>query len=219
VGTNCTHQTIKNIKHASRLGADAFMVVVPYYNRPSQEGLFLHFSAIAEATNKPIIIYSSQLRCGIDVDVSILAKLFKKYPHVCGLKEAGTSCNRVSQVIKELGPDFCVLSGDDSLTLPFMAIGGRGVIGVAANLIPEQVVEMVKYALDNDLEKASDLNKRYYPLFRTLFAETSPIPIKHALWKCKRISSPEVRLPLCELQPSNATALENTLKTLNLIKK
>lgn len=219
VGTYSTGETVKNVKQVHKLGADAIMVVTPYYNKPSQEGLFRHYSEVAEATDKPIIVYSIPSRCGIEMDVKILAKLYKKYPHVCAIKEAGGACNRVSQIVKELGNEFCVLSGDDALTLPFMAIGARGVISVASNLIPKVMAQMVDLALKNDLEHASEINKQYYPLFRNLFLEPNPVPIKHAMHYCGLMPSAEVRLPLCEMSADNARTLENTLKVLNLSKK
>ncbi|OHE71507.1 MAG: 4-hydroxy-tetrahydrodipicolinate synthase, partial [Verrucomicrobia bacterium GWC2_42_7] len=213
-GTNCTQTSIKRTMQADKLGVDAMLVVAPYYNKPSQEGLFIHFSRIAECTQKPIILYSIPSRCGIEIGVHTLAKLHAKYPHIIGVKESGGSCNRVSQIIKEVGDSFLVLSGDDSLTLPFLALGAKGVISVASNLVVKPLVKMVKHALDNDLESASEINKKYYFLFKNLFIEPNPVPIKKALFMRKIIPSAEVRLPLCEMSPSNLHILEETLKSI-----
>ncbi|HCJ12236.1 MAG: 4-hydroxy-tetrahydrodipicolinate synthase [Verrucomicrobia bacterium GWF2_51_19] len=211
-GSACTTSAVKKAQLAEKWGADAILVVTPYYNKPSQEGLFLHFSEIAKATRKPIILYSIPGRCNIEISIEILKRLRDHYDHIIGIKEAGGACNRVTQMAKEMDSNFVILSGDDALTLPFIASGAKGVISVASNLIPAEVVAMVNAALANDLETAAELNRNLYPLFKALFLETNPVPIKHALFKKQKISNNSVRLPLCDMQPSNTKALEKVLQ-------
>jgi 4-hydroxy-tetrahydrodipicolinate synthase len=187
------------------------LVVAPYYNKPSQEGLFRHFAAVAESTDKPIILYSIPGRCGIEIGVPVVERLRRKYKHVAWIKEAGGSVDRVDQLKQALGRDLTVLSGDDSLTLPFMAVGAEGVISVAANLYVKPIVRMVGLALANDFGAAAKIHRQLYPAFKTLFIEPNPVPIKVALQRAGIIGSAEVRLPLCEMTPANAQILEGVL--------
>ncbi|MDP3069542.1 MAG: 4-hydroxy-tetrahydrodipicolinate synthase [Opitutaceae bacterium] len=214
-GSNSTHEALHLTKLADEAGADAMLVVAPYYNKPSQEGLFRHFSAIAEATDKPIILYSIPGRCGIEISVGVVARLRAKYKHVAWIKEAGGSVDRVDQLKQELGGDITVLSGDDSLTLPFMAVGAEGVISVASNLYVREIGKMVRLALANDFAKATKIHRRLYPAFKTLFIEPNPVPIKAALKRAGIIASDEVRSPLCEMTPANAQALAKVLAQLD----
>ncbi len=213
-GSNDTRHAVELTKQADVLGADALLVVAPYYNKPTQEGLFLHFSKIAEATSKPIILYSIPSRCGIEISVKTVQRLRAKFPHVVGIKEAGGSCNRVSDLVKELDKDFVVISGDDALTLPFMAIGAKGVISVASNFIVSPLVKMVQLALNDEMEKAAEINKQYYPFFKAIFVETSPSPIKQVLFLKGILESPEVRLPLCQMEDANILALKNCIDSM-----
>lgn len=210
-GSNSTHEAIEFTKFSHDARADAMLVVAPYYNKPSQEGLFLHFCAIAEATDKPIILYSIPGRCGIEIGVNVVERLRAKYKHVAWIKEAGGSVDRVDQLKQALGDDIAVLSGDDSLTLPFMAVGAEGVISVASNLFAREIGRMVKLAFANDFKKAAKLHRRLYPAFKTLFIEPNPVPIKHALKRAGIIGSAEVRSPLCDMSPENTKALEQML--------
>lgn len=216
-GSNSTEEAIELICKADKAGADAHLQVAPYYNKPSQEGLFRHFSKIAEATDKPIILYSIPGRCGIDIGVETVARLFEKHPHIFAIKEAGGSCDRVSQLRTALGADYLILSGDDSLTLPFMTCGARGVISVASNLAPRPVCAMVSHALMGEYPVAVELNHELYPLFRDLFIEPNPVPCKYAMFRRGLIASPEVRLPLCELSGPSKQQLDRTLKALGLV--
>lgn len=206
-GSNSTHEAIYTTKAADAAGADGMLVVAPYYNRPTQEGLFRHFAAIAEATDKPIILYSIPGRCGVEIGVPVIERLRAKYPHVAHIKEAGGSVDRVDQIISALGNDITVLSGDDSLTLPFMSVGAKGVISVASNLYPKEVGKLVSLALANDYPKARALHRRLYPVFKTIFIESNPAPIKAAMTEAGLIGSEEVRSPLCEMSAANRATL------------
>ncbi len=214
-GSNSTHEAIELTKLSHEAGADAMLVVAPYYNKPSQEGLFRHFSALAEETNKPIVLYSIPGRCGVEIGIGVIERLRAKYAHVRWVKEAGGSVDRVDQMKQALGRDITVLSGDDSLTLPFMAVGAEGVISVASNLYIREIAQMVRLALGNDFKRAGRIHRALYPAFKTLFIEPNPVPIKVALRRAGIISSSEVRLPLCDMSESNAALLEKVLACLD----
>ena len=213
-GSNSTQEALALTRAAHDAGADAMLVVAPYYNRPTQEGLFRHFSQVAEATDRPIVLYSIPSRCGVEISVPVVARLRAKYPHVRYIKESGGSVDRVDQLKLALGRDLVVLSGDDSLTLPFMAVGAEGIISVASNLRPRELVRLSHLALAGDFPAAARLHRRLYPLFKALFIETNPAPIKAALAAAGRIGSPEVRLPLCELSAASLAMLQQTLAAL-----
>lgn len=214
-GSNSTHEAVELTRLSHEAGADAMLVVAPYYNKPSQEGLFRHFSAVAEATDKPIILYSIPGRCGIEISVGVVERLRARYGHVAWIKEAGGSVDRVDQLKQAMGRDLTVLSGDDSLTLPFMSVGAEGVISVASNLYAREVSRMVRLALRNDFAAASKLHRRLYPVFKTLFIEPNPVPIKAALLRAGIITSDEVRSPLCGMTAANARTLEQVLARLD----
>ena len=206
-GSNSTHEAVELTRLSHDAGADAMLIVAPYYNKPSQAGLFRHFSALAETTDKPIILYSIPGRCGIEIGVPVIESLRAKYPHVRYIKEAGGSVDRVDQLKQALGKDITVLSGDDSLTLPFMSVGAEGVISVASNLFAKEVVQLTELALANDFAKAGKLHRKLYPAFKTLFIEPNPVPIKTALAHVGQIASDEVRSPLCEMTKANRETL------------
>jgi 4-hydroxy-tetrahydrodipicolinate synthase len=214
-GSNSTYEALHLTKLSHEAGADAMLVVAPYYNKPSQEGLFRHFAAIADATDKPIVLYSIPGRCGIEISVGVVERLRAKYDHVAWIKEAGGSVDRVDQLKQALGRDVTVLSGDDSLTLPFMSVGAEGVISVASNLYVREIAKMVRLALANDFTKAAKIHRTLYPAFKTLFIEPNPVPIKAALVRAGIIRSDEVRLPLCGMSDANAKALEKVLAALD----
>ncbi len=214
-GSNSTREAIELTKLSHDAGADAMLVVAPYYNKPSQEGLFQHFCAVAEATDRPIILYSIPGRCGIEIGVGVVERLRAKYKHVAWIKEAGGSVDRVDQLKQALGSDIAVLSGDDSLTLPFMSVGGEGIISVASNLYVREISRMVKLALANDFAKAAKIHRRLYPVFKSLFIEPNPVPVKYALQRAGIIASAEVRSPLCDMSAANTKALEQTLAQLD----
>ncbi|MEI8233988.1 MAG: 4-hydroxy-tetrahydrodipicolinate synthase [Verrucomicrobiota bacterium] len=215
-GSNATDEAISLTREAEKAGADAALLVAPYYNKPSQEGLFRHFQAIAAATKLPLVLYSIPGRSGIEIGVETVRRLAAACPNIIAIKEAGGSADRVSQLRQALPAAFEILSGDDALTLPFMAAGAVGVISVASNLIPREVGDLVKAALAGDVAQARALHERWYPLFRDLFVETNPVPVKTAMALQGRIAL-EVRLPLCEMSEANAAKLQATLGALKLV--
>jgi 4-hydroxy-tetrahydrodipicolinate synthase len=212
-GSNSTQEAAELTKLSHAAGADAMLVVAPYYNKPSQEGLFRHFCAIADATDRPIILYSIPGRCGIEIGVPVIERLAARYRHVRWIKEAGGSVDRVDQIKQALGSDFTVLSGDDSLTLPFMAVGAEGVISVASNLYVREISQMVRAALDNDFKKASRVHRKLYPIFKALFIEPNPVPIKVALVRAGIIGVADVRAPLSEMSAANLKELTRVLES------
>jgi len=209
-GSNSTAEALDLTREAESLGADAALIVAPYYNKPTQEGVFRHFAAIAEAVKIPIILYSIPGRCGIEIGVETVARLAAACPNIVAIKEAGGSVERVNQLRTALPEAFEILSGDDSLTLPFLAAGAVGVISVASNLIPREVGDVVRAWRSGDSGLALRLHTRLYPVFKDLFIESNPAPVKHALALAGRCSA-EVRLPLCELSAASAARLERTL--------
>ncbi|WP_404421514.1 4-hydroxy-tetrahydrodipicolinate synthase [Nibricoccus sp. IMCC34717] len=211
-GSNSTHEAIELTRLADEAGADAMLVVAPYYNKPSQEGVYRHFAALADVTDKPIVLYSIPGRCGIEISVGVIERLRAKYPNVRYIKEAGGSVDRVDQIKQALGRDLTVLSGDDSLTLPMMAVGAEGVISVASNLMPKRVVQLVEAATAGDYAKARKIHQGLYPLFKGLFIEPNPVPVKFAMKRAGVISSDEVRPPLCEMTAASRSTLEALLE-------
>ena len=216
-GSNSTDEAISLTLEAERLGADAALLVVPYYNKPSQEGLFRHFKAITERTQLPLVLYSIPGRAGIEIAAPTVARLAHACPTIVAIKEAGGTVDRVSQLRQVLPDYFEILSGDDALTLPFIATGAVGVISVASNIIPREVSLLVASALGGNFNEARESHELWYPLFRDLFVETNPVPIKTALAWQDRMAM-EFRLPLCEMAPDNAAKLRATLVALNLLK-
>jgi 4-hydroxy-tetrahydrodipicolinate synthase len=216
-GSNSTTEAINLTRKADEAGVDGCLIVAPYYNKPSQEGLFLHFSKIAEVTEKPIILYSIPSRCGIEISVDVAARLYEKYPHVCCMKAAEGSCEKVTEYVRALGPDYAVMSGDDSLSLPFMSCGATGVISVASNLVVAPLVEMVKAANAGDYITARKIHLQYYPFFQAIFAEPNPVPIKYALKQAGIIGSEEVRLPLSPIAEATKAHLDPLLAELGLV--
>lgn len=213
-GSNSTHEAVELTRLSHEAGADAMLVVAPYYNKPSQEGLFRHFAAVAEATDRPIVLYSIPGRCGIEIGVPVVERLRAKYSHVRYMKEAGGTVDRVDLLKQALGRDLTVLSGDDSLTLPFMAVGAEGVISVASNLLPRQVSKLVRLALADEFAQASKLHRQLYSVFKALFVEPNPVPVKHAMVGAGIIGSDEVRAPLCELSEPGRKVLSAALASL-----
>ena len=210
-GGNATNEAIFLTQAAEKAGADGSLQVAPYYNKPTQEGLFQHFRAIARSTKLPIVLYSIPGRCGVEIGIDTVKRLAREYKNIVGIKEAGGSCDRVSQLRAALGENFTILSGDDSLTLPFMSVGAHGVVSVASNVIPKEVAQMVKLFAAGKATAAIRLHEKYYPLFKDLFIETNPTPVKAALAMMKVIQE-EYRLPLVPMNPKNWEALRTTLK-------
>ena len=216
-GANSTSEAIYLTQEAEKVGADGSLQVAPYYNKPSQEGLFRHFREIARKTNLPIVLYSIPGRCGVEIGVETVRRLARECRNIIGIKEAGGSCDRVSQLRAALGPRFEILSGDDSLTLPFMAVGAQGVISVASNVAPREVAQMVRAFATGQTEKAIHLHQKLYPLFKDLFIETNPVPVKAALAMMGMIQE-EYRLPLVRMNPKNREKLQATLKAGGFLK-
>lgn len=216
-GGNSTDEAVYLTKAAEHAGADASLQVAPYYNKPTQEGLFQHFKVIAKATKLPIILYSIPGRCGIEIGIEVVQRLAAECKNVVGIKEAGGVPDRVSQLRAALGPKFDILSGDDSLTLPFMAVGADGVISVASNIIPKEVAQMVRTFAKGDAKGALKTHARFFALFRNLFIETNPAPIKAAL-AMKGLIEEEYRLPIVPMTAKNRAVLEQTLKECGVLK-
>ena len=215
-GANSTTEALSLTQAADDAGADAFLLVAPYYNKPSQEGLFAHFSALAESTEKPIVLYSIPSRCGIEISTEVVCRLREKYPHVCALKEAGGRSSKVSETLISIDENFVVLSGDDGLTLPFMACGAKGVVSVASNLVPELVTEMVNLALVGDYERARKIHLSNYQLFTDLFCEPNPVPVKTLMQMKGLIESSEVRSPLIAASSANHDLLKGLGEKLSI---
>jgi 4-hydroxy-tetrahydrodipicolinate synthase len=209
-GSNSTEHAIADTKLAEKLGVDAALLVAPYYNKPSQEGLFRHFKAIADATSLPITLYNIPGRCSVDIVPETVARLAKECRNIVSIKEASGSVERIGELRRHLTDEFTILSGDDSLTLPFMAVGAAGVVSVASNLFPSEVFALVCACESGDLKSAEKLHRKLLPLFKDLFIEPNPVPVKTALgWR--GAMSPEVRLPLCEMSEANQARLRQTL--------
>jgi 4-hydroxy-tetrahydrodipicolinate synthase len=215
-GANSTSEAIELTRAAEKVGADGSLQVAPYYNKPTQEGLYRHFRAIAKETKLPIILYSIPGRCGIEIGLETCRRLASDCKNIIGIKEAGGTPERVSLLKASIPNGFLILSGDDSMTLPFMSVGARGVISVASNVAPREVSNMVKAYLKGNVAVAQKLHFKLYPLFKNLFVETNPVPVKAALAMMGMVDE-EYRLPLCEISASNRKVVQKTLKDLKLI--
>jgi 4-hydroxy-tetrahydrodipicolinate synthase len=210
-GSNATQHAVADTKTAEKLGVDGALLVAPYYNKPSQEGLFCHFKAVADSTGLPIMLYNIPGRCGVDIAPDTVVRLAKECRNIVSIKEASGSVERISELRTRLPESFTILSGDDSLTLPFMSVGAVGVVSVASNLFPAEVCELVRAYEGGDAKLALDLHREMFPLFKDLFIEPNPVPVKTALgWR--GAMSGEVRLPLCDMSESNQARLRKTLE-------
>lgn len=215
-GGNSTNEAVYLTKAAEEAGADGSLQVAPYYNKPTQEGLYQHFKAIANTTKLPIVLYSIPGRCGIEIAIETVQRLAHDCKNVVGIKEAGGVPDRVSQLRGTLGPKFTILSGDDSLTLPFMSVGADGVVSVASNIVPKEVSQMVRLFSAGNARAALKIHARLFPLFRHLFIETNPVPVKAAL-ALKGMMQEEYRLPLVKMQSKNREILRQTLQTCGVL--
>ena len=214
-GSNSTEEAISLTKHAKKVGVDAALLVSPYYNKPTQEGLYRHFKAIAEAVDVPLVLYNIQGRTGVNIENSTMERL-SRLPNIVGVKEASGSILQMSEVIRLCGPDFDVLSGDDQMTFPLMALGGKGVISVVTNIIPDKMSTLVRHMLAGEIDKARAIHFEIFELCQAMFVETNPIPIKAALGLMGKIE-PEFRLPLCPPASASLEKIRNVLSKLNLI--
>ena len=216
-GGNSTDEAIYLTKAAEQAGADGSLQVAPYYNKPTQEGLFQHFRAIAKTTKLPIVLYSIPGRCGVEIAVETVERLARECGNIVGIKEAGGNSDRVTQIRLALGPKFAILSGDDSLTLPFMSVGADGVVSVASNVIPKEVAQMVRAFAEGKARAALKIHTRFFPLFRHLFIETNPIPVKAAL-AMQGVIKEEYRLPMLPMQAKNRELLAATMRNTGVLK-
>ena len=214
-GTNNTLTTIEATKEMEAAGADGVLVVAPYYNKPSQEGLYQHFKAVAEATSLPVILYNIPGRGGINMSPELIARL-SKVPNIVAVKEAGGSIEQVSQIKQLVDDDFIIYSGDDSLTLPMMAVGGYGIISVAGHVIGKEIHAMVDAYVDGRVAEAQAWHKKLYPMFKNLFITSNPVPVKYALSQVG-IGNGKVRLPLVEANETEKEIVRGTMQNLGLV--
>lgn len=213
-GSNSTDEAITFTKHAKAAGADGALLITPYYNKPMQEGLVQHYSAVAKASDIPLVLYNIPGRTGLNMTPATVARL-SDIPTIVAIKEGSGSLQQVSSIIEQCGEKITVLAGDDPLTLPMMAIGAKGVITVTANIAPSDMANMVNLAIKGNFQEAKTLHYKLSPLFTALFYETNPIPVKAALAKMGKIQN-ELRLPLTSLSPQNQEKLFQVMKTCGL---
>ncbi|HPC85134.1 MAG TPA: 4-hydroxy-tetrahydrodipicolinate synthase [Smithellaceae bacterium] len=214
-GSNSTAEALRLTRHAYEAGADGALIACPYYNKPTQEGIYRHFSLIAKSVPIPIVPYNIPGRTGVNMSPELLARL-AEIDNIVGVKEASGSLKQMNDVLDLCGPEFDVLSGDDGFTLPLMAIGGKGIISVASNIVPADMAAMVDAAEAGDFAAARALHAKMSPLFDVLFIEVNPIPVKAALALMGRIVC-EYRLPLCPMAPANHEKLRKVLVAYGLI--
>jgi 4-hydroxy-tetrahydrodipicolinate synthase len=214
-GSNSTEEAIALTRHAKEVGADGALLISPYYNKPTQEGLFLHHRAIAEAVDLPQVLYNIPGRTAVNITPQTIARL-SKIKNIVGIKEGAGSLQQVSDIVHLCSDRFTVLAGDDALTLPMLAVGARGVITVTANVAPADMAGMIDAWTAGNLTEARRLHYKLYPLFQALFLETNPIPVKHAVALMGKCTT-ELRLPLCAMSQENLDKLTQVLKDLRLI--
>ncbi|MDL1890407.1 4-hydroxy-tetrahydrodipicolinate synthase, partial [Nitrospirales bacterium NOB] len=214
-GSNSTEEAIALTKHAKAAGVDGALLITPYYNKPTQEGLYLHYKAVAEAVDLPLVLYNIPGRTGVNMMPSTIARLMTCRT-IVAVKEGSGSVQQASEIIQLCGDRITVLAGDDALTLPMMAVGGKGVITVTANLLPKEMAELVNLFLAGRIEEARVKHYQLYPLFTALFYETNPIPVKEALHMMGKIER-ELRLPLCPMGSDNRDKLLRVMKEAGLV--
>ena len=210
-----TAEVISLARELATLGVNGILSVTPYYNKPTQEGLYQHFKTIAAAVNLPIILYSVQGRTGVNIEPATIARL-AQIPNIVGIKEASGNVGQMAAVLNQVSDDFIVLSGDDAITLPLIALGGRGVISVVSNEIPGEMSSMVHLALVGQFEEARQIHRRYHPLMEVNFVESNPGPVKAAMGEMGLLE-PAWRLPLVQPQPANQARIHVVLETLGLL--
>jgi 4-hydroxy-tetrahydrodipicolinate synthase len=215
-GSNNTKEAIRLTRHAKEVGADAALLISPYYNKPTQQGLYLHFKAVAEAVDIPIILYNIASRTGVNIEPQTVAEL-AKIKNIAGIKESSGNLDQMSAIVQACPDTFALISGDDSLTLPIMAIGGTGIISVVANIVPRDVADMVDSFLNGDLRHARKMHYKLLPLVKAMFIETNPIPVKTAMGLLGMIE-PTLRLPMCPIKEDNIARLTKVLRDYGLLK-
>ena len=213
-GSNNTKEAIVLTRYAKKAGADGALVITPYYNKPTQEGLYRHFRAVAEAAEIPIILYNVPSRTGVNMTAETVARL-SGVPNIVGVKEASGNLNQVCDILRLVPKTFCVLSGDDGLFFPMLALGAKGVISVASNVAPRAMADLYDSFVMGEISRAREIHFRLWPLFHALFVETNPIPVKTALAMMKRIRD-EIRLPLCPMADANRKVLAKVISDLKL---
>ncbi len=213
-GSNNTKEAIVLTRYAKKAGADAALVITPYYNKPTQEGLYRHFRAVAEAADIPMILYNVPGRTGVNMTAETVARL-SGVPNIVGVKEASGNLGQVTEILRRVPKTFCVLSGDDGLFFPMLALGAKGVISVASNVAPRQMADLYDSFVMGEVSRAREIHFRLWPLFHALFIETNPIPVKTGLAIMKRIRD-EIRLPLCPMSDPNRKILAKAIADLGL---
>lgn len=214
-GSNSTDEAVALTRHAKKAGADGALLITPYYNKPTQEGLYLHYKRIAEEVDIPLVLYNVPGRTGVNMLPSTVARL-AEVKNIVAIKEATGSLQQISETISLCGDRLAILSGDDFTVLPTLAVGGKGVISVTANIIPKDMALMIEAFMKGDLKKAMKLHYKTFPLHTAMFLETNPIPVKTALYLMGKISS-EMRLPLCQMSENNRQKLKDAMKAYGLI--
>src|SRR5579872_1447584 len=212
-----THEVIELARELEHMGVNGILSVTPYYNKPTQEGLYQHYKAIASATRLPIVVYSVQSRTGVNVEPATLARL-AEIENIVAVKEASGNIGQMANVLHEVPSDFTVLSGDDAITIPLMALGGRGVISVVSNEIPGEMTQLAQACLRGDFETARQIQARYLPLMNVNFVESNPIPVKAAM-ALMGLLEPVYRLPMCPPSPANLARIEKVLESVGLLGK
>ncbi len=216
-GSNSTREAVSLTRHAQDAGADAALVVTPYYNKPTQKGLYLHFKEVADSVKIPIILYNIEGRCARNIETETIRKLVKDCKNIIGVKEASGNLTQAQAVKDSCGKKFTLLSGDDALTVPMMKLGGSGVISVLGNIMPKEVSEVVHLMMKGKVKEAEAKQEKLIPIIKAMFLETNPIPVKTAcglMGLCPSL----VRLPMCEMEPENLEKLKLVLKQYKLIK-
>ncbi|MDR1104559.1 MAG: 4-hydroxy-tetrahydrodipicolinate synthase [Endomicrobium sp.] len=215
-GSNSTAEAIRFTQFAKKVGCDGALMVAPYYNKPTQKGLYLHFKKVADLVNIPIVLYNIMGRASVNIEPTTIAKLCKDCKNIIGVKEASGSLSLMS-ALKALVPNIELLSGDDALTLPVLSIGGMGAISVLSNLLPLETLSLIRAFEKGNIKEAKKIHYKFLPLVNALFMETNPIPVKTAA-AMLGICSSEIRLPMCEMEESNKLKLKKVLKDFKLLK-
>nr|WP_314128535.1 4-hydroxy-tetrahydrodipicolinate synthase [uncultured Campylobacter sp.] len=214
-GSNATHEAVGLAKFAQDHGADGILSVAPYYNKPTQEGLYRHYKAIASSVEIPVLLYNVPGRVGVDIQPCTVFRLFKECDNVYGVKEATGSIERCVDLLAH-EPDLSVISGEDAINYPILSNGGKGVISVTANLLPDEISNLTHFALKGEFARAKAINNDLYAVNKIMFCESNPIPVKAAMYIAGLISSLEYRLPLCEPSTENLKKIEQTIKQYNI---
>ncbi len=211
-GSNSTREAIDLAKHAENVGADAVLVITPYYNKPQQRGLVRHYKEVAAAVEIPVVVYNVPSRTGIDIAPETIREI-AKIDNIAAIKEATGDISKISRIVELCSEDIAILSGNDELTLPILSLGGRGAISVASNVVPDEMSKLVEYGMEGDIKKAREIHYKLLPLFKALFLETNPAPVKEMLAELKVINR-YVRPPLVEVENSTKERIRNVINDL-----